>query len=68
MDKKGVIVILEGSEQCGKTTLARKIEDDLKAIYLHGSRPLDGDFWEYHAYMLKTALYLRSSALFSYAV
>lgn len=57
MNKKGKIVILEGSEQCGKTTLARKIEDEFKAYYFHGSRPLDGDFSTYHYMMLDTALY-----------
>ena len=57
MNQKGKIVILEGSEQCGKTTLARKIEDEFKAFYFHGSRPLDGDFSTYHYMMLDTALY-----------
>ncbi len=57
METKGKIIILEGSEQCGKTTLARKIEDEFKAFYLHGSRPLDRNFEDYHKTMLATALY-----------
>lgn len=57
MDKsRGVIVILEGSEQCGKTTLARKIQDKYKAYYFHGSRPENGNFLEYHWKMFNSAL------------
>lgn len=54
---KGYIVILEGSEQCGKTTLAKKIEDEFKAFYFHGSRPNDNNFEQYHSTMLDAALY-----------
>ena len=56
MSKNGMIVILEGSEQCGKTTLARKIQDLYKAYYFHGSRPEDGDFLSYHTDMFLSAL------------
>lgn len=57
METQGKIIILEGSEQCGKTTLARKIEDEFKAFYFHGSRPADGCFEIYHSSMLNSALY-----------
>ena len=57
MDKIGTVLILEGSEQCGKTTLGQKIQNEFKALYLHGSRPLDNNFEEYHKTMLATALY-----------
>lgn len=55
-NRKGVIVLLEGSEQCGKTTLADKIHDEFKADYLHGDLPNSKDFFSFHANMCEAAL------------
>lgn len=55
MDKKGAVILIEGSEQCGKTVLAEKIQKVFKAVYLHGSRPLSRNFGVYHKRMCEFA-------------
>lgn len=54
--RKGVVVLLEGSEQCGKTTLANKIQEEFKADYLHGDRPTTTDFETFHKRMCMAAI------------
>lgn len=53
--RTGVIVLLEGSEQCGKTTLADKIHNRFKADYLHGDRPSRNGFEDFHRNMTVAA-------------
>lgn len=48
MPVKGLIIMLEGPDQSGKTTLALRLIQRVKAIYDHGSRPSNGDFLNYH--------------------
>lgn len=50
----GVVVLLEGSEQCGKTTLADKLRAEFKADYLHGDRP-DASLEDFHRDMCDCA-------------
>lgn len=54
--RTGVVVLLEGSEQCGKTTLANKIHDRFKADYLHGDRPDYNTFKQFHFNMCQAAV------------
>lgn len=55
-NRKGVVVLLEGSEQCGKTTLANKIQETFKADYLHGDRPTTTSFETFHKRMCMAAI------------
>ena len=54
--RNGVVVLLEGSEQCGKTTLADKIHNKFKADYLHGDRPDYNSFAKFHFNMCQAAV------------
>lgn len=54
-EKHGVVVLLEGSEQCGKTVLSDKIHNRFKADYLHGDRPLRNGFEDFHRNMTVAA-------------
>ena len=54
--RTGVVVLLEGSEQCGKTTLADKIHNEFKADYLHGDHPDYNSFVNFHYDMCQTAI------------
>lgn len=56
MPAKGLIIMLEGPDQSGKTTLALCLVRQLKAIYDHGSRPNNGDFLNYHLDKLQHAV------------
>lgn len=57
-DRSGVVVLLEGSEQCGKTTLADKIHERFKADYMHGDRPTTTNFETFHKRMCIAAIEL----------
>ena len=61
MSRRGVIVLLEGSEQCGKTTLADKIHEKFKSDYLHGDRPDNKTFKEFHTEMVQSAIYMANA-------
>lgn len=54
--RTGLVVLLEGSEQCGKTTLAEKIQKEFKADYLHGDRPDYNSFADFHHNMGQAAI------------
>lgn len=58
MKRRGVIVLLEGSEQCGKTMLADKIRNKFKADYLHGDRPDNKSFKDFHTEMIQSAMWM----------
>lgn len=58
MSRRGVVVLLEGSEQCGKTVLADKIHDKFKSDYLHGDRPDNRSFKDFHTEMMQSAVWM----------
>lgn len=54
MDKPVGIVVLEGADGTGKTTLARRLVEDHGAFYIH--KRLHADMWRHHTAALRLAV------------
>lgn len=60
MEKPGRIIILEGADGTGKSTLAREIQDQTKGSILHATYRADLNMFEYHTTLMMAAFALAS--------